>query len=401
MNRNTTIATMQVIVVAIVLLVSSGCSSKGHASSVTLKQGEMPTAIPTTTQSSPTQAPSGFHVAGNQILDSTGKVFVARGLEVYDVSRTSWKLDLARDNQVGNLGSGEFQAASNFWHANLIRVQLAEDNLASGSTPGYLTEIDHLVNLATSNGMAIIVSDQTEETSNNPAPTQESVSFWSQVAAHYGHNPSVIFDLFNEWRIPWSDVGGEAQAWQLWQNGGTDPTTKKSYVGMQQLVNAVRSTGATNLILAQGIGAGEVLDQVTSHLLTGGNIAYAVHPYFNASEVNNPTSIWDNRFGIASQSVPVMADEWGEYQSAKGECFPGAPAMVPQLFSYLKSHHIGIVGWALFPGILIRGWSWTTPTAFDQSSYTCGPSIAFPNMSPTAEGAGYSLLSYFASQIAQ
>ncbi len=384
--------------IAIASLLTAGCSQGRSANT------KMPTSTTAAPASSTTSvpranlAPTGFHVSGNQILDGSGRPFIARGLEIYDVSSSNWKENLVRDASVGDLSPAEFQAASQFWHANLIRMQLTEDDLLPSSPPGYLAEIDSLVSLANSDGMAVIVSDQTEETSNSPAPTAESVSFWSQVARHFASNPSVIFDLFNEWRIPNSDLGGESQAWALWQKGGTDPATGRSYVGMQELVNTVRQAGATNLILAQGIGAGGVLDQVTSHQLTGGDIAYAVHPYFNSQEASNPTSLWDERFGTASQAVPVMADEWGEYQSAKAECFPGAPALVPQLFAYLSAHKIGLVGWALFPGVLIRGWSWTTPTAFDQASYSCGSQIPFPDMSQSAQGAGAELLRFFTGQ---
>jgi endoglucanase len=390
------------IVAVAALMAAAACTPQESRGRATLKPGEMPTASSTASQAHPPETSSGlqarFHVYGNRIVDSTGAPFIARGLEVYDVSRSTWQQDLVRDAQVGNLSPAEFQAAAEFWHANLIRIQLAEDNLQPGAPPGYLNEIDKLVGYANSNGMAVILSDQTEETSNSPAPTQESIAFWDQVASHFANNPSVMFDLFNEWRVPVRDVGGESGAWTLWQQGGVDPVTGRAYVGMQALVDAVRRTGATNLILAQGIDSGEVLDQVGFHQLSGGNIAYAVHPYFNAQELGDPTKIWDARFGVVSQTLPVIADEWGEYQSPKGECFAGAPAMVPELFSYLRAHDIGLVGWALFPGLLIRGWSWTTPTSFDQPSYTCGVGIPFPNLSPTAQGAGRDLLDYFASQ---
>jgi hypothetical protein len=373
---------------------SSAGSSKSPTTSITTSSAPSPSlpAVPA--------PPSGFHVVGNRILDSHGSPFIARGLEVYDLSSPHWQADLRTDATVGNLSASEFAAAARFWHANVIRMQLAEDDLIRGASLdyAYLNEIDSLVALANADGMAVIISDQTEETSNTPAPTAESVTFWQDVANHFKSNRSVIFDLFNEWRVPYRDLGGEQQVWNLWEHGGVDPATGRSYVGMQQLVNAVRSTGAGNLILAQGIAAGEVLDDVNDHQLVGGNIAYAVHPYFSAQEAQDPIGLWDSRFGDVSGTVAVMADEWGEYQSSRGECFPAAPQMVPEFLSYLSSHHIGLVGWALFPGVLVRGWSWTTPTAFDQPTYTCGPAIPFPNLSPTAQGAGQDLWRYFTEE---
>ncbi len=379
------------------LVIVSSCTSNGTGSGQTTSSTTTPPSSPSSTTTQTPAVPSGFTTSGNQILSAAGSPFIARGLEVYDLSNSNWQNNLAQDAKVGNLTNQEFEAAHSFWNANIIRIQLAQDNLMAPNGSQYLTEIQGLVSMANNNGLAVILSDQTEETSNEPAPTQESVQFWQQIASSFSKNPSVIFDLFNEWRVPTTDLGSEQLTWQLWKNGGTDPGTSKTYVGMQQLANTVRGTGSTNLILAQGIGAGGVLDQVLSYQLAGSNIAYGVHPYFNQSEATNPTQIWDDRFGLASQKVPVMADEWGEYQSSKAECFPGAPQLVPQLLSYLASHKIGLVGWALFPGILIRGWSWTTPTQFDQTTYTCGNSIPFPNMSPEAQGAGGALQAYFTS----
>src|SRR5208282_6891149 len=42
-------------------------------------------------------------------------------------------------------------------------------------------------------------------------PDDNSVTFWSSVAARYANNPAVLFDLYNE---PHDDP------WMTWRNGG-------------------------------------------------------------------------------------------------------------------------------------------------------------------------------------
>ncbi|MCL4508202.1 MAG: glycoside hydrolase family 5 protein, partial [Chloroflexi bacterium] len=140
---------------------------------------------------------------------------------------------------------------------------------------------------------------------------------------------------------------------------------------MQTLVDTIRGQGNPNLILADGLATGEDLNAVPNHLLHGGNVVYAVHPYFNATQ-HATAAEWDHWFGDAAATLPVVADEWGEYQSSShGECFPQAPVLVPQFLAYLRRKQIGLIGYALYPGILIRGWNFADPTAFDYPPYTC------------------------------
>ena len=91
------------------------------------------------------------------------------------------------------------------------------------------------------------------------------------MAGHYASNPRVMFDLFNE-PYPLGTFRTQLQTWDTWQNGGG------TYVGMQSLVNTIRSAGATNVVVAEGPDHDQDLSLVMSHLLTGGNIAYGFEP---------------------------------------------------------------------------------------------------------------------------
>jgi hypothetical protein len=85
-------------------------------------------------------------------------------------------------------------------------------------------------------------------------PDQNSVVFWKDCAAAYQNHPAVIFDLYNEPH----DV-----TWDIWLNGGTitdRPNTRRGgpprtfeAVGMQNLLDTVRATGAKNLVIAGGL----------------------------------------------------------------------------------------------------------------------------------------------------
>ena len=185
-------------------------------------------------------------------------------------------------------------------------------------------------------------------------------------------------------------------AWNMWENGGT--YNESTYVGMRELVNTIRSQNNSNLVFVDSLATGEDLNGVSVHLIGGGNVVYAIHPYFGAQHDNE--SAWNFWFGniTSSANVPVVADERGEYQSSThGECITNAPSLVPQFLAYLKSLNVGVIAYGLYPGILIRGWNFTNPTAFDQASYTC-PNTPFPNYDPNAQGVGALIVQYFDNQ---
>src|SRR5215472_7355809 len=75
-------------------------------------------------------------------------------------------------------------------------------------------------------------------------------TFWTSVANTFKSNSSVLFDLFNE---PFTS------SWSCWLNGSTaanaSPCNDVGFAaaGMQNLVNTVRATGATNIIMLGGL----------------------------------------------------------------------------------------------------------------------------------------------------
>jgi len=91
------------------------------------------------------------------------------------------------------------------------------------------------------------------------APTEKHVAFWKDAATRYKNNPTVLFELFNE---------PHGISWEVWRNGGSlkndkhtdvNPTENQEKnaddmsVGVQSLVDAVRSTGAKNIVITGGL----------------------------------------------------------------------------------------------------------------------------------------------------
>jgi hypothetical protein len=311
-------------------------------------------------------------VVGNKVVTNTGKPYIPEGISVYG------GLEARRyDSNTGN-NYAQIQAAAQYWHSNTIRLQVAESNLfthlkkGQDYNPRFMNALVNQVNYAHSFGMAVVINDQTEFTSNTLSPTTKTAQFWNVVAQQFETEPYVIFDLFNEPRLTSeADVNRLAEnvqyspevdahllsyhkpavpmtsgeAWRVWRDGGN--VNGKAYLGMQALVNQIRSKGISNLIWVEGTyGARKLPPQ--QYLLSGDNLVYTIHH----PNLNNPYS-WQS-IGTLAATHPVVEGEWAQYQSSWAECFSRAYVNAPKYLSYLQNHNIGIIAWSLQPNSLLK-----------------------------------------------
>ncbi len=147
------------------------------------------------------------------------------------------------------------------WGANAVRVSLNEtcwlgingvDPTYSGET--YRTAIREYVDRLNAAGLRVILDlhwtapGEALATDQQPmADRDHAPDFWRSVAQEFKHNRSVVFDLFNE---PYPDSNASSTAaWECVRDGGTCPGVPYVAAGMQELVDAVRETGARNVVM--------------------------------------------------------------------------------------------------------------------------------------------------------
>lgn len=252
-----------------------------------------------------------LHVSGNHFTDASGRTIRLLGA---DRSGTEYACI-----QGWGIFSGPNDAASvavmQSWHMNAVRVPLNEDcwlningvNPAYGGTT-YRNAIVNYVNLLHQYNMYVILDlhwsapgTQRSTGQMNMADADHAPAFWQSVATTFKNDPAVVFDLYNE---PWGID------WNCWLNGCTSPGFQTA--GMQSLVNAVRSTGATQPIMVGGLDWSNDLSQWLSHKPTdpANALAASLHMYnFNAC-VN--LSCWTNIVATVARSVPIVTGEMGE-----------------------------------------------------------------------------------------
>ena len=258
--------------------------------------------------------------------------------------------------------------AAESWNVNAIRLQIVQDKLVGATGPGYanahgysawngysaghgysaysvgyMKNIQQIVTYALHRHLNVILNAQTElslgYSANENLPTAATYAFWRLMTRYYGHNPHVVFDLFNEPRYC---------NWAMWTRS------------MQSLVDYVRRQGSANQLWVEGLWWGSTFAGLP-HLLSGQGIVYSFHhpgapwpwqgwvPGYQPGVMGPP--LWNAAFGdLAAHGVPMVNGEFVNYIG--GYYWPHSTQMVSQYMHYLAERHIGMIAWSLQPGIM-------------------------------------------------
>ncbi len=326
-----------------------------------------------------------LHVSGNKLVDATGNTVTLHG-----ANRSGAEFACVQGNGIwdGPVDQASVTAIKS-WHITAVRVPLNEAcwNAESYVMPQfagatYQAAIKAFVSLLNSNGIVAELdlhwtdgaytgnsagscTIPAEALCQKPMPdAAQAIPFWTSVASTFKGNNAVIFDLFNE---PFASraTGDTTSGWKCWRDGGTCNGISYQVAGMQSMVNAVRSTGATNVI---ALGGEEFSNDLTQWLAfeptdPAGNLVAAWHSY-NFNTCSNQ-SCWTSQVAPVIAKVPLIAGEIGENDCATGYITP--------LMTFLDSQGASYLGWTW------NAWNCST-----------GPSlISDYTGTPTAFGAGY------------
>ena len=313
------------------------------------------------------QWPSELRVVGNRLHDTSGNEVWLQGVNAGGLET------LPQDRQVIK----SVVVAIDEWKANCVRVPMNESfwygKSAYQQDDGreYREIIDQIITLAANRGAYVAI-----DLHRFRAPKLEHADFWKDFATLYKDHPAVLFDVFNE---------PHGVSWEQWRNGGwigekegvdesaflTEEDKKKNQgfesVGMQGLVNAVRSTGAKNIIIAGGVFWCNDLSGITTGYeledKLGHGIMYSWHTY-------NWHSGWEEKVLATAQKHPIFLGEVGA-DVTKMSFIPADDqedpyTWVPDMLGFIQKHRLNWTGWCLHPKaspVMISDWSYT-PTPF-------------------------------------
>jgi hypothetical protein len=267
-------------------------------------------------------------VKGNRLIDEAGTAVQLRGVNV-----SSWVYACVSEHRFydGPVSLGAARAIAS-WGANAVRLQLNEDcwlgiNGAPAQYSGinYQNAVVRYVNYLQQSSLYVILSlawsapGSSLATSQQPMPDEDHApAFWTSVAYRFGSNTKVLFDLYNE---PNPANGSEGTgAWACILRGGKCPGVGFTAAGMQELVDDVRATGASNTLLVGGPSDANHLDRWLHFAPHDplGNLVASIHIY-DQSPCNN-TRCWSREIASVAKRVPVITGEIGERPQATAGC---------------------------------------------------------------------------------
>jgi hypothetical protein len=338
--------------------ISADSTSTGSATFTASAAGYPPATVTATETASGGGGPAPqLHVSGNKLLDASGNQVILRG-----INRSGSEYACVQGNGIfdGEVDQAAITAMKS-WKVNAVRVPLNEACwngesyvTAADADTNYQNAIKSFVSLLNSNGLNVILDlhwtdgaytgssagcSSAQATCQKPMPdAAQAIPFWTSVATVFKGNDAVVFDLFNEPYASRADNNNSAEGWQCWATGS--PCTGISYpvAGMQQMINAVRGTGADNVIM---LGGEEYSNDLTSWLQyeptdPDHNLAASWHSYnFNSC---SSQSCWTSQIAPVIAQVPVVAGEIGENDCAGGYINP--------LTTWLDSQHTSYLAWA-------------------------------------------------------
>jgi len=346
-----------------------------------------------------------IHIDGNKFRNERGETVQLRGVSLMGGEYTAingWR----PEDPFGDSVNTFTWKALHDWHVNSIRITLNETSYlgikcvtaytgpaynkpgkVQESDPGhnYRTRLKEIVDRATHERLYVILvlnysapndpQNQVDQVSAqcatefNPLPDRDhSIDFWTQLASEYQTYPNVIFELFDnpyidQWRY---FKGTKVDAWTALRDGISInsyspllPTTKKHMwqsVGMQEILNAIRQTGARNTVLQCGLPgvdlnlwlvykAADPIKQTAAawHVFPSKNSKWGDECYPHPSWCDDRAYSFVNT--ILSQGYPVVVTQFAD-RSADGTV--GAP-FASSLLPKLDDMGVSYVAWQFKP----------------------------------------------------
>ncbi len=328
----------------------------------------------------PGRLPLPLKVVGNQLLNSRKEPVVLRGVNIPDLQ---WS------------GSGQrrilhsINAAIGDWRVNVIRLALVED-FWFGKSPeprdggaSYRALVSRAVDACAIHGCYIILDlhwwdcgKWGTNISEHYMPDLNSVEFWRSCAAQFKNHPGVLFDLYNE---------PHGVSWSLWLHGGLvkekpdarspAPTPEYQAAGMQILLDAVRSTGARNVVVAGGLDwaydLSGILEGMELQDPSGDGVVYANHTYIWKGDTPEQ---WRAKMEKVAARFPLIVSEFGGSGGPNRKRTPPVSRVnennddwLLHTLQILQDHNWSWVAWCFHPKAgppMLSDWNYTPTPEF-------------------------------------
>jgi len=270
-------------------------------------------------------------VRGNRFVDPQGNPVLFRGLAISD------------PDKIGNQGhwNREHFVKAQQTGAKLVRIPVHPIAWRERGAEKYLALLDQAVEWCTELGMYVDIDWHTignlkTELFQDPmyqTSPGETFNFWRIIARHFaGNNTVAFYELFNE-PTTFNDQLGRA-SWDEWKHTNED------------LIALIRAYDREKIPLVAGFDWAYDLTPLHTSPINAQGIGYVTHPYpFKRSKPWEPK--WDEDFGFAAGSYPVIATEFGFWTGPQAN--PEFAGYGPAIIKYLEGRGISWIAWVFDP----------------------------------------------------
>ncbi len=349
----------------------------------------------------PPAAALSVRVQGRHFIDAAGQPLRLRGVSYSgfeSVAIQGWSPNDPSGAQAGQPGGPKWSAIRR-WNANTVRLPLNEaswlghdcidsEGLRRKPDPGgnYRAAVIAQVAAATAAGLYVILDlhwsapgKACPMLQTQMANRDHSLAFWTSVASQFKNQPAVLFELFNEpflnfdfsgdpWPYMMQGRGGSFSGYPATSGSGKWRDVKQPWAiaSYQAMVDAVRATGARNVVLIGSLQYCQDLSGWLDHRPADPlqQMAAVWHPYPTFGKLwgstayarpNYAPGVFTDVRRILDAGIPVIATETGD-RNLPGTI--GAP-LVAAITDWADTHDLSVIGftwnvWAEPDNVLIK-----------------------------------------------
>ena len=270
-------------------------------------------------------------VKGNRFVNAKGDTILFRGVSIADPDKIANQKHWSKEHfiKIKELGT------------MLIRIPVHPAAWRERTPVKYLKLLDQAVEWCTELGMYIIIDwhsigNLKEGLFQDPmyvTSQDETFQFWRTIANHFaGNNTVAFYELFNEPTLYFGKLG--TCSWSDWKKINED------------LIYLIRAYDKEKVPLVAGFDWAYDLTPLNMEPINAEGIGYVTHPYpHKRTPPYEPK--WEENFGFAARTYPVIATELG-FTLGDGSIKDNG-AYGKAIINYLEGRGISWVWWVFDP----------------------------------------------------